>query len=634
MLVNNCENLRSLSVNDLIYGEDNKTYCFIIPSYQRGYRWDKEQINKLLDDLLEFQKSKEAGDATVGDFYCLQPIVVKQMFKPDIFEKMGKDYAYKEDVAYMEVVDGQQRLTTIYILLKYLQTRTIRVFALEYERDAKCNFTRRRLLESLSFNTNTDTLDASTADEYYFVESFKIIKDWFDMQEKLLKNNSICNNMQSTLEERTKVIWYELSSDTSIDCYSVFKNINNGKIPLTDAELVKAMLLNRKYFSPKLDDKVSNDKIIRQEQERYARLWDEIQRTLSNDNLWSFITGNYRFNLPTRIDYLFKIDVRQKKPEKIQGGDLSLFSYYERELNEKPNMALKREYIESIFENIRKMYRTIQDWYGNYEIYNFIGYIMTYKGRDGYSKISQIVSLLARYENKNRTEFVESLKDEIKKDFDNYTLESINYNDNSKEVEKLLMLFNIMELNAVHKRFNFAVGSGGWSVEHIKAQHSKIAKDADRIVYLEKERNRIDKIIQNERNKEKRAQYQKIVNQVNDIISHSSLNEKTFTNIAESIAQQIDGFGEFDMHSLGNLALLSKMDNSVFNNSPFYEKRQKMLYLLNKASENIPYATVKIFLKMYSPQDYSLDFTKWSKSDVDYLFLRQRELLKYFIKEQ
>ena len=259
---------------------------------------------------------------------------------------------------------------------------------------------------------------------------------------------------------------------------------------------------------------------------------------------------------------------------------------------------------------------------------------MTYKGRDGYSKISQIISLLARYENKNRTEFVESLKDEIKKDFDNYTLESINYNDNSKEVEKLLMLFNIMELNAVHKRFNFAVGSGGWSVEHIKAQHSKIAKDADRIVYLEKERNRIDKIIQNERNKEKRAQYQKIVNQVNDIISHSSLNEKTLTNIAESIDQKIDDFGEFDMHSLGNLALLSKTDNSVFNNSPFYEKRQKMLHLLNKASENIPYATVKIFLKMYSPQDYSLDFTKWSKSDVDYLFSRQRELLKYFIKEQ
>ena len=138
--------------------------------------------------------------------------------------------------------------------------------------------------------------------------------------------------METTLTGETKVIWYEIPNDDATDCYSVFKNINNGKIPLTDAELVKAMLLNRKYFSPKLNDNASNDKIIRQEQERYARLWDEIQRALSNDNLWAFITGNYHFNLPTRIDYLFRIAVARQDPAHPQGGELGLFSYYEKHI--------------------------------------------------------------------------------------------------------------------------------------------------------------------------------------------------------------------------------------------------------------------------------------------------------------
>lgn len=74
----NCENLRSLTVNDLIYGENEKTFCFIIPSYQCGYRWDETQVVKLLDDLFEFQTAQKSGDVTVGEFYCLQPIFVKK----------------------------------------------------------------------------------------------------------------------------------------------------------------------------------------------------------------------------------------------------------------------------------------------------------------------------------------------------------------------------------------------------------------------------------------------------------------------------------------------------------------------------------------------------------------------------
>ncbi|HHO42693.1 MAG TPA: DUF262 domain-containing protein, partial [Epsilonproteobacteria bacterium] len=45
---------------------------FYIPSYQRGYRWTKQQVEDLLDDIWEFHQNVDDG------FYCLQPIVVKE----------------------------------------------------------------------------------------------------------------------------------------------------------------------------------------------------------------------------------------------------------------------------------------------------------------------------------------------------------------------------------------------------------------------------------------------------------------------------------------------------------------------------------------------------------------------------
>lgn len=623
-----CENLRSLTVNDLIYGENEKTFCFIIPSYQRGYRWDNAQVDKLLDDLFEFQTDRRNRNATVGEFYCLQPIVVKKMTREDLAKKMGADYAYQEDITYIEVVDGQQRLTTIYILLKYLQMRNTKVFDLVYERDLTCGFKRRKLLQSLTFNTDPDTIATSTADEHYIVAAFKYIKEWFEAKEKALRDNSIPNQMETTLTGETKVIWYEIPNDDATDCYSVFKNINNGKIPLTDAELVKAMLLNHKYFSPNLVDNASNDKIIRQEQERYARLWDEIQRALSNDNLWAFITGNYHFNLPTRIDYLFRIAVARQDPTHPQGGELGLFSYYEKQLDSRKTIEEKKQYIETVFDNVRKIYRTVQDWYSNCEIHNYIGYIMTYKGKDGSSKIAKIVEYMDAYEVVTRVKFIQDLKAEIARDFQRHTLQSINYEDDRKDAEKLLMLFNIVELNAIQAKFNFFVGSGGWSIEHIKAQHSKIVNATDRKDYLKKELDRIIRIEQ--QFKESHDDIKKIVT---DALGTENLSDEDFSKIAESIDQIIDGFDALDMHKLGNLALLSKDDNSAFNNSPFYEKRQMMLNWLNDPKKNIPYSTTKAFLKMYAAQDFSLDFTRWGKSDFDDLFARQTACLKDFIRE-
>ena len=69
---------------------------FVVPSYQRGYRWERTQVQELLDDLYGF------NPVDPKDRYCLQPVVVRK----------------REDGSY-ELVDGQQRLTTIFIIQRY-----------------------------------------------------------------------------------------------------------------------------------------------------------------------------------------------------------------------------------------------------------------------------------------------------------------------------------------------------------------------------------------------------------------------------------------------------------------------------------------------------------------------------------
>ena len=73
---------------------------FFIPAYQRGYRWTSQQVIELLEDIREFNEKRLANKDS--SWYCLQPIVV-----------VPRDERY-------DVLDGQQRLTTIFLILSYL----------------------------------------------------------------------------------------------------------------------------------------------------------------------------------------------------------------------------------------------------------------------------------------------------------------------------------------------------------------------------------------------------------------------------------------------------------------------------------------------------------------------------------
>ena len=363
---------------------------------------------------------------------------------------------------------------------------------------------------------------------------------------------------------------------------------------------------------------------------------------MSDDEMWSFITGGGNIDLPTNIDFIIRLIVTKENSDDLGDSDYKYFSYFENRLAESSN---KKAYIESVFNSLKTTFRTIQDWYNSYCLHNYIGLILTYSSKkDVSTRIQIIIDLMTKYELLNKKQFIEQeLKaSRIKAMFKKFSIDdiecegvqkaAINYEDNQKDVEKLLMLFNIEELNELHKKFNFSIDKNGWSIEHIKAQHSEITQADKRKDYLEKEKESLTTLRDSTGDDSLKLKINTILPQIDPLLGLQEIEESDFKRIAELIDIEIDGFDVSDMHKLGNLALLSKTDNSSLGNKPFYQKREQINEWLNDSTKNIPNSTRKAFQKMYSPQEYALDFTRWRKSDFKDMFDRQKEMLKNYIQ--
>ena len=113
-----------------------------------------------------------------------------------------------------------------------------------------------------------------------------------------------------------RFIWYEVQNVEDKDAISLFTRLNIGRIPLTNAELVKALFLCRK------EDNVEAEKW----QQEIALQWDTIERELHDEDFWNFLTRERSDNYSSRIDLIFHFMV--PKDERTQ--DLLLLQYQER----------------------------------------------------------------------------------------------------------------------------------------------------------------------------------------------------------------------------------------------------------------------------------------------------------------
>lgn len=420
-----------MSIDTKTIGE-LKDLRFFVPAYQRGYRWTEHEVTALLDDIAEF--STEGNKR-----YCIQPLIIK-----------------RRDDGSFEVVDGQQRLTTIYIFMKIAEDKTEYIpFELEYE-------TRKNSQSFLSALPPQGEISEDNIDYFHITTARKTINHWLDSRGNRFK---ALTEVFNKLIDSVFFIWYELPSDTNP--ITMFTKVNLGKIPLTSAELIKALLLSKDNFS---ED-------IHKRQTEISLDWDRIEQGLRDDSFWYFL--NEKEQNGTRIDMLFGLLAKEynaKLPTPIPPGQ-NYFSFlvFLSAMNNLANNNEKEEFVKTLWGDVQKLYAEFRGWYVDLDKYHVIGYLIA----TGVT-ISEIFAITRGKRKSTVTrELLNRARKTIPGEIDEATLISITYgsSDNVK-IRKLLLLFNIATLvckSEKQYRFPFDIYKGEtggglkWDIEHIHA---------------------------------------------------------------------------------------------------------------------------------------------------------------------
>lgn len=583
---------------------------FRIPSYQRGYRWERRQVEQLLEDLLEHSKLKDPNIP-----YYLQPIVVAPASAEER-EQLPADEQFDYDL-----IDGQQRLTTILLILKALDAvKNIPIKdALKLaEEDEKKQINLISLIHNLSgattsvgyelmYQTRKDSRDfirgidkininipndvdsvREAPDHLYMWHAYNTIKAWID------SHSNDVRAVADVINNNVRVIWYELAE--SVPNWKKFKDLNDGKIALTNSELIKALVLRR---NEKLD-------LPDYEQDVIVAQWDDIEHDLSDERFWRFLTTKPMTDYPTKIDLLFDL-IAGKSPQEKK-DEYFTFRFFNKFFDDKKAQGKTNK---ENWTYIHDRYRRIRDWYNDAWMYHRVGYLVavgkestlrdiyleTYP--EGQSPLThkQLREAITR-------RITDTLKFEQVKSF-----KELNYQKHSEEIIRVLTLYNVLladELSERGLRYPFHIHNddkgGGWSLEHVHAQNSEDLKGLTEWKTWVKDQlqslRRIQPQLQANGSKYNKEKFDKLVKKMETFISASRPDENEYkdivTDFAELTSIKEDG-SEFDMHSIANLALLSRNDNSMLNKSTFDVKRMK---IAQKSSTNfVPLGTERVFMK-------------------------------------
>lgn len=556
---------------------------FFIPSYQRGYRWGDREIIELLDDINDFMVKKNE-DKKENDFYCLQPIVVK------------------EDKSKYRVIDGQQRLTTIFLIIKYLKDETY--FKIEYE-------TRKKSFEFLDKIKEKDENSTNNIDFYHFLHAYKNIKKFFE------KNNNIDKKLfYDALINNCKVLWYEISEDEIEQ--EVFIRLNIGKIPLSEEENIKSLFLSK-------TDGVNYDDL------KYrARLWYENEKKLRAEDDYSYLVLNKinreyiekdeDKNYILNDDFLrIKVYLHAITDKAIGGNNKNeLFNYF--------HVLKKNNQLDKEWDKLKKCMSSLQGFASRggddieRKIFHYIGFLILHN----IMNINSIYKLWSK--SRQNDLFSKALLEEIRNHISSIIdgkglsayINDLDFNEekDKKEISKILVLFNITILlgdKGSKNYFDFnSFQLEDWSLEHIHAQNSKsisslLKKDKKDNEDNSKE-NKKEEIIKwlEEVNKyiiEDKDLKGRIEEAIKDIKAKKIKNDEGFDKILNenNLLDDIDENFENNnsLQGIGNLCLLDKTSNSSFGNDIFSIKKKKIEELVN-TKKFIPIATKQVFNKHFS----------------------------------
>ena len=475
---------------------------FYIPNYQRGYRWTKFEVGKLVDDLYRYFQEESRNNEK--SYYCLQPLVVK-----------------KRDDGSWELIDGQQRMTTVFLLLKCLISKMEEIERGQSTREPEskkefeiilrgvknafpdniCNLfqlTYQTREGSWNFLNNIDkdnNPDCRYVDYVYIHNAYSEIKNYFikneitgRMQLKFLTNIVDSNN-------RVRFIWYDVTDKCNTKgnenyAKELFSRLNIGKIPLTNAELIKSLFLNDIYNQLRKAKSINENSYARdvidqyyetlasQLEYRIAGEWDIVEQKLNDSEFWAFIYGKDDGKYSTRIELLFDLIV-DKKPE--EQDKYFTFSQYDNEFraeNDRPTTDLIDKNPDNLFScrewrKVMNWFYTLCSWYEERDLYHYIGFL-------GYKK-EPLRRIKKMYdEAANHSKFLNMLRNYVfrkagvkNEDGSNNDIDDFVYPDDSGIIRDILLLFNIESIRKTKSEERFSFSSfyaQEYDIEHIKPQ--------------------------------------------------------------------------------------------------------------------------------------------------------------------
>lgn len=547
---------------------------FFIPAYQRGYRWEKEHVQMLLNDVWE------NGDNN----YSLQPVVVKKL----------NDDTY-------ELIDGQQRTTTLYLILKYMKQVLPFIelnFKLSYEtREKSATF-----LDSIDEGLKDENIDF-----HHIYNAYQAIEEWFN-DDRADKNLKVIN-LYKYFGERVKVIWYEV--DDKADSTNLFTRLNIGKIPLTNAELVKALFLS------------TDNGITYEKQLEISTTWDNIEKDLQNNRLWYFLTNKSPKLFANRIELIFNLMANKKEDDK---ETFFTFYYFIERIKEQDSSL-------EVWESILSYFLILKEWFEKRTIYHKVGYLVAIG--------KPLQEIITESQGKTKREFEDGLDQSIKNEL-NLTRSNVlelsyeNSTDKSK-IERLLLLHNVETIRSLKDTSQFYSFDNHkrnkWSLEHIHAQQS---------VGLNKKEDQQEWLRLHKESLESLASKSKQPDEVNEIITEIDINIENITKVIfDDIFNRVfDLLSEDEdrgyIDAISNMALLSTANNAALNNATFDVKRNKVIEM-DKKGAYIPICTKRVFFKYYTEsKDHQLQF--WGAKDreayVDSMVGENGILLNYLKAEE
>ncbi|WP_444704984.1 DUF262 domain-containing protein [Mycoplasma sp. 332] len=251
-------NIDSITIRNL-FQNASKEHNFLIPEYQRPYSWGEEQTEKLFSDLWEFYK-----------IILKEPNSKEQYF-------LGSIVFFENENGKWEIIDGQQRITTIFLLLRAIlkkcentNSENTKNLAKEIE---ECIWhisnDYKKIIDRNSMSIqNVSVMQSNLEDfeniiksgEYNKKSKSNYSKNYAKLieliEEKAKNEIEGIFNFFNTILEKTLIL--TVSSQSQQSAMTVFETLNNRGVPLSDADIFKAKIYNL------LKDKNEKDKFIEQ----------------------------------------------------------------------------------------------------------------------------------------------------------------------------------------------------------------------------------------------------------------------------------------------------------------------------------------------------------------------------------